>query len=115
MARKEKKISIVNYSFETVQRQISESTNIVRWKPQIAIEWMEEVTHRLNNSLSINEWNKAAKQINDTIDMIERQRYYNPKEYWGEHIQSKRLEYVEDFISYDEYQKTMERKISDLS
>lgn len=115
MARKEKKSSIISYSFETVQRQISESINIARWKPKFAIEWMEEITYKLSTSISVNEWNKAAKRINNTIDMIERQAYYNPKIYWGEHVKSKRLEFIDELISYDEYQKIMEQKISDLS
>jgi len=53
----------------TDQEKINNALNLVRWKPNMAIDLMESCKYHENWE---ERWNKAAKRINDTIDIIHR-------------------------------------------
>ena len=58
---------------------IRECKNLVRWNAPLAIQFMEHASGRVCNmsSLIIREYNKSVQSINEYLDILERQRYYN--------------------------------------
>jgi len=81
---------------------IQNAGNIVRWNPSLSIELMETVLNRIQSPIDIDNWNKTAKKINETMDDIESTRYYSKKEYWGVAV-SNRLELQEIEYSLEDY------------
>lgn len=77
-----KKLSTFSFDWASLWTGINESTNVARWNPALAISWMEDIQAKLTNFLQLEAWDKAARDINTTIDQIESAPYYDP-EYWG--------------------------------
>jgi len=104
MARKTKKPSFVNFQHTSLQLQILEAGNVVRWNPKLAIEWMHEAELRVTTQVMAKLWNKTAKQMNKTMDMIEKCPSYNKTTYWGEFSIPSRLEFIEEnLIDLEQY------------
>ena len=77
--------SSVGYGFWDERQTIRECQNLVRWNAPLAIQFMEHSSGSICNmsSLVVREYNKAVKSINEYLDILERQRYYNKQEVWG--------------------------------
>ncbi|SVA05683.1 uncharacterized protein METZ01_LOCUS58537 [marine metagenome] len=52
------------------------------------------------NSMIIRDYNRSVKYINNFLDILERQRYYNKKEVWGQEISSRLEEIYEPLDEY---------------
>lgn len=123
MPRASKLSSFINFQFEDLHKQIRESTNVVRWNPVLAIEWMENARSKITTDVLVKEWNNAAKQINNTIESIERSSYYTELSYWyirtpgqlfeshNSYFGSKRLEFIEEVFSFEEFEKILKSKL----
>ena len=81
---------------------IREASNVVRWRPVLAIQWMEQALARSFSPLTLDKWNKAAKSINETLDSIESTRYYSKESFW-EGKEPVRLELQEVNITLVDY------------
>ena len=103
---KQTKAPLIGYGYWDERQTIRECKNLVRWNAPLAIQFMEHAAGRVctMNSLIIKEYNKAVDCINNYLDMLERQRYYNKQEIWG-HITPQRLEELfeplDDFSLYE--------------
>ena len=64
---------------------IRECKNLVRWNAPLAIHFMEHASGRvcMMSSLVIREYNRSVQSINEYLDILERQRYYNKQDVWG--------------------------------
>ena len=67
------------------RQTIRECQNLVRWNAPLAIQYMELAAGRvcMMSSLVVREYNKAVQKINEYLDILERQRFYNKQEVWG--------------------------------
>ena len=70
-------------SGEPITSLIEDAKNLSRWNPSLAMKFMETAALQATNPVIINEWNKAATFINNTIASIESQHYYRESEYWN--------------------------------
>lgn len=93
---------------------IQNAGNIVRWNPSSAIELMETVLSRIHSPIEIDNWNRTAKRMNETMDNIESTQYYSKKEYWGISI-STRLELQEVDYSLEDYFAMQQFLVEDYS
>ena len=77
--------SSVGYGFWDERQTIRECQNLVRWNAPLAIQFMEHASGRVCNmsSLVIREYNRSVQSINEYLDILERQRYYNKQDVWG--------------------------------
>lgn len=71
------------YSYWDVQSTIRECQYLVKWNPVLAIQWMGEISTRLNSFVEVEYYNKVVNAINRYLDELEKQRYYNKEEFWG--------------------------------
>ena len=96
--------NIKNFGFWPTQRIILESMNVVRWRPGLALAWMEEVLPKLDTLALTKTWNRAAKKINKEIE-DQRKFFYSEEETkyrWAGEIPRK-LEEIEEIISLEEF------------
>lgn len=113
-----KTTNLINFQFDSLQRQITESGNVVRWYPNLAFDWMEDAKNRIGTDIQASLWNRVAKYMNDYVSSVEKMRYTDLGEFWGVYKghrekndlilkgHPRRLEYVEEtFISLDEWMK----------
>ena len=93
---------LIGYGFWDERQTIKECKNLVRWNPPMALEYMEHASNRIANmnSMIIRDYNKSAQEINEYLDVLERQRYYNKKEVWGQEISSRLEEIYEPLDEY---------------
>lgn len=71
---------------------IRESKNLVKWNPILAIQWMQDEKQNIQSEEIKLFWTKTAKEINNTIDKIEKSATFNHTEYWGDkNILSQRI------------------------
>mgnify|MGYP001300337645 CR=1 FL=1 len=84
------------------KQTIRECKNLVRWNAPLAIQFMEHVAGRVCSmgSIVVREYNKSVESINEYLDILERQRYYNKQDVWGP-LAPQRLE--ELFEPLDEF------------
>ena len=101
MVKKAKK-ALIGYGFWDEKQTIKECKHLIRWNPPLALEYMEHISGRVAtmNSMIVRNYNKSVQEINEYLDILERQRYYNKKETWGQ-LMPKRLE--ELYEPLDEY------------
>jgi len=93
---------LIGYGFWDEKQTINECRNLVRWNPPLAIQYMGYVSGRVAtmNSMIIRDYNRSVKYINNFLDILERQRYYNKKEVWGQEISSRLEEIYEPLDEY---------------
>jgi len=82
----------IKFQFNSIQEQISTASNVVRWYPHLAFEWMESAQVRITSEVQAKFWNKHAKQMNDTVANIESMRYCDVGLFWGvyEYVKEKK-------------------------
>ena len=66
-----------------LQQSMVDATNLARWNPDLAIQWMEYINSRINSDVEIALWVRCADNINETIEMKQNWQFYNEREYWG--------------------------------
>lgn len=94
--------NIKNFGFWSTQKTIQEAMNVVRWKPCLAILWMDEVQSKIDTFVVAKLWNKAVDVINKEIEDQQKYSFYDAKEAW-EGMTPRKLSYVEELISLEEY------------
>jgi hypothetical protein len=71
---------------DLTSRQIMDSAvNMSRWSARKSMDFMKEALSRCSSIYDLEYWDKCAIRINNTIDSISRQRYYNSEyiaDYW---------------------------------
>jgi hypothetical protein len=71
------------WNFNQVLR---ESPNVVKWNPNLAIDWMEDLEKQAQTPLQKEKWYKTAEKINFIIDFFEKSATFNHEEYWGHRL-----------------------------
>lgn len=76
----------MEYKLYSFQNELSRCRCIVTYDPISAITSMEALRAEAFNSILYEDlWNYTAKIINTTIISIQKSKYYNKNEYWGQH------------------------------
>jgi len=71
---------------------VRESPNLAKWNPNLAIDWMEDVSSSIQNETQQKRWNQSAEKINFTIDFLENSGKVKHEDYWGHRLaKSRRL------------------------
>ena len=80
---------------------------MIRWNPPLALEYMEHISGRVAtmNSMIVRNYNKSVQEMNEYLDILERQRYYNKKEIWGQFAPRRLKEVEESLGDYSLYDK----------
>ena len=78
----------MNYTSD-IYTIISYARSVVRWDPGLSISWMENARSRITSFVLQEEWNKVAKEINETIDSISSKSYYYQLDYWKDYNPTK--------------------------
>lgn len=77
---------MVHGYMDLTSRQIMDSAvNMSRWSARKSIDFMKEALSRCSSVYDLEYWDKCAIKINNTIDNISEQRYYNSDyiaDYW---------------------------------
>ena len=96
----------IGYGFWDERQTIRECQNLVRWNAPLAIQFMEHAAGLVCNmsSIVIREYNKSVKAMNEYLDILERQRYYNKQEVWGSLTPTRLEELFEPLDDYALYE-----------
>jgi hypothetical protein len=70
----------------STKQVIKESVNVVKWNPNLAIDWMEDIRRNIQNEVELQAWTKAAQEINFIIDLKEKSGKVKHEEYWGHRL-----------------------------
>lgn len=83
--KKQESKLLLGYSAWSSKKLIKEATNVARWNPWLAHEWMEEATRGLSiDNYDVVDYHDAAvDKINNHWKMISRMRFYNQKDFWN--------------------------------
>jgi hypothetical protein len=74
------------------RKTVKESVSLAKWNPNLAIDWMEDAYKTIQSELQLQEWTKAAKEINFIIDFKEKCVKVKHEEYWGPQlVKSRRI------------------------
>lgn len=73
-----------------INKVIKESSNLVKWNPNLAIDWMEDVYKNIQNDQQLKLWTKTAEEINFAIDFKEKSGKVNHEDYWGHRLAKSR-------------------------
>lgn len=84
------------------QGVIRDARNVVRWKPWLAMEWMDAAALRCISPIEVHAWNNAARYINKFLDNVMKMRYYDHSESW-ENSEPRRLQLMEEELTLEEY------------
>jgi len=82
MARKKAPAQRMLYDTREPHEIITDASNIVRWNIPLAIEMMQSVKTKVWYGIQIRDWNRAARNINEYLDSVEKCRFYTKKEFW---------------------------------
>lgn len=73
-----------------INKVIKESTALVKWNPNLAIDWMEDIYKNIQNDQQLKLWTKTAQEINFIIDFKEKYGKVKHEEYWGHKLAKSR-------------------------
>lgn len=66
------------------RNELNRCISIVKWDPITAINDMLVLKYEADMSIiKLKQWKRAAKEINEFLDTIEKTRFYNESKFWN--------------------------------
>ncbi len=87
-------------------RLVNDAANMCRWNPNEAMKWFDSARARAINPLDIANYNLAVRRACETLDSIEKSRYYTKEyheEFWGVDVVPTRPQSLDNDLTLSEY------------
>lgn len=87
-------------------RLVNDAASMCRWNPSEAMKWFDSARARAVNPLDIASYNLAVRRACETLDSIEKSRYYTKEyheEFWGVDVVPTRPQSLDNDLTLSEY------------